>query len=203
MTPKWKPSADIPAEPFQELGVLMETLHRGMGMASEAGPCPDAQGSASLAMGAWHWNALEQSRERLCPPGAAQPSVLFPGDTSTQLTAQGMKCLWISSQVWTAGRRGKWIRGMEKNAATPQRRYGEIPGEKMVFYWRKWTRREKAHKKSNENKAKYIIVSPFCFPFPPQLPPETEPILFLAFQTGVTLTFTKFSFSFFYQNDNF
>lgn len=46
---------------------------------------------------------------------------------------------------------------MEKHAATPQRRYGETPGEKIVFHWRKWMRKEKAHKKGNEKKAKYII----------------------------------------------
>lgn len=50
----------------------------------------------------------------------------------------------------------------------------------MVFHWRKWTRREKAHKKSNEKKAKYIISSPFRFPSTPQSP-KAELILFLAF----------------------
>lgn len=40
------------------------------------------------AQPAWHWNVLgsrSRAAERLWPPGAQQPSVLFPGDTPTQL----------------------------------------------------------------------------------------------------------------------
>jgi len=57
------------------------------------------------------------------------------------------------------GRGGKWITGMEKNTAIPRRRHGEIPDEKTLFHWRKWSRRKKAHKMSNEKKAKYML---FC-----------------------------------------
>lgn len=78
------------------------------------------------------------------------------------------------------GRGGKWIRGMEKNTAIPQRRHGEIPDEKMLFHWRKWSRRKKAHKRSNEKKAKFTL---FCrhSAFPTSQFPEAEPILYWAF----------------------
>lgn len=170
-----------------------ETLYRGMVMASVGCAISCAQGSASRAL------KCPGTEQREALPSWCTTVLLFPGDTSTQLTEQGMKCLWISSEVWNTGRGGKWITGMEKNTATPQRRYGEIPGEEMVFHWRKWMRREKAHKKSNEKKAKYIISSPFCFPFTPQSPPKAEPILFLTtWPSKLELMFTKLSFFFFF-----
>lgn len=143
------------------------------------------------AQPAWQWEAWKAGTEVLWDQGTELQRGSVPWCTTALSSIpwwhsypadekQGMKCLWIFSEVWNTGRGGKRIREMEKNTATPQRRYGEIPDEKMVFHWRKWTRREKAHKKSNEKKAKYIISSPFCFPSTPQSS-KAEPILFLAF----------------------
>ena len=78
------------------------------------------------------------------------------------------------------GRGGKWIRGMEKNTAIPQRRHGEIPDEKTIFHWRKWSRRKKAIKGVMKRKQNICYFVSILLSPPPQSP-KAEPILYCAF----------------------
>lgn len=131
-----------------------------------------AQSSASLAMGSLGLKCFgikEQSCRKVLSPGAQQPSVPFPGDEK-----KGMKGLWIFSEVWNTGRGGKWIRGMEKNTATPQEGVEKFLMKKWSFTGESGWGGKKHIKRVMKRKQSTLFHLHFAFP-PLHSPPKQSP----------------------------